>query len=153
MKNGLKHLIRDCVGPISSRALRMFIRFFEAEDGLLHASTIRALDKPYGQNRIIFECPECAIAHVLILPGQQTSEHFHSVRRELFGVRSGVLSFWQQDHEVSVLAPGDFAFSVPGVVHQLRNRGSIIVDFLEIIIPPLHLDKTRIFDPYGRIDL
>nr|WP_276510359.1 cupin domain-containing protein [Longimicrobium terrae] len=107
------------------------------------------MDKPYGRNHVLVAGGEYGLSLAVLLPGRSTSLHAHELRREVFCVRTGVLSLTRGDLQVRIGA-GELDHSTPGEPHALANEGDEVLEVLEIFSPALLDDKVRISDRYDR---
>ncbi|ABD89409.1 cupin domain-containing protein [Rhodopseudomonas palustris] len=138
---------RSCIADPG--AISTFIDLLPVMSSTLEGRAKRVLTKPYGRNIIVVLGPTFGISLVQMLPGRSTSLHFHRVRREMFLVRRGTLSFFHGDVAI-ILDRDGMASSTPGEPHRLANDGTEELEFLELFAPGDIDDKVRIDDRYGR---
>ncbi len=108
-----------------------------------------SIDKPYGSNHILLMTEFFGISFAQIKPRHGTSYHYHSVRKEFFFVKSGILTLIKEK-AVTTLAPLGVENSNPFERHCLKNSGKELLEILEIFSPPLLNDKVRVKDEYRR---
>jgi mannose-6-phosphate isomerase-like protein (cupin superfamily) len=135
----------DCPDEIADR----FIDALDRPTEELAAEAQLLLDKPYGRNHILVADGAYGLSFALLLPGQSTSLHFHSTRREFFCVRRGTLRLTSGERSM-VLQRFACGHSTPGVPHSLANGGAGPLEVLEIFSPALLEDKVRVKDRYER---
>jgi mannose-6-phosphate isomerase-like protein (cupin superfamily) len=145
--------VRNAVGRIfpdfPSSVAEQLLKTLEAPTGDLCSVADITLEKPYGKNHILRLGPDYGLSFACLLPGASTSLHYHRERRELFFVRAGHLCFTFGEQE-RCLDVGEWAFSIPGVIHRVANRGEQLLEIVEIFAPALLDDKHRVADAYGR---
>jgi SAM-dependent methyltransferase len=134
----------ECPKTLSDR----FLHLLRAPRQELVEAAIRILDKPYGRNHWIDVEKNHGITFAIFGPKSRTSFHHHQFRRELFAVRAGQIGVLGKSP--SLLHPGGWALSFPGVDHALVNEGDDEAEVLELVSPWLPTDKVRLEDPYGR---
>jgi mannose-6-phosphate isomerase-like protein (cupin superfamily) len=108
-----------------------------------------SLAKPYGTNHILVTDGDFGVSFACFRPGQGTSLHYHTRRRELFCVRTGELLLVHGETEQRLPA-GGIGESTPLVPHSLRNEGNAPLEVLETFTPVLLDDKVRVADRYDR---
>jgi mannose-6-phosphate isomerase-like protein (cupin superfamily) len=135
----------DCPAEIADRFLGALDRPTEE----LAAEARLLLDKPYGRNHILVADGAFGLSFALLLPGQSTSLHFHTTRREFFCVRRGTLRLTTGER-TTVLQRFGCGHSTTGVPHALANGGAGPLEVLEIFAPALLEDKVRVRDQYER---
>jgi len=107
------------------------------------------LPKPYGANHVLRSGGEHGLSFACFRPGQGSSLHYHRTRREVFYVRTGMLTLRTGD-TWRHLDAGGCGISTPGVPHALRNDGAGPLEVLEVFTPALLDDKVRVEDSYAR---
>lgn len=107
------------------------------------------LEKPYGRNHILVADGPAGLSFAVLRPGQSSSLHYHTVRRELFCVRRGTLLLTSGDC-TTIMRPFECGESVPGVSHAIANAGEGPLEIIEMFAPALLNDKVRVRDPYRR---
>ncbi|MBB4636968.1 cupin domain-containing protein [Longimicrobium terrae] len=141
--------IRGVLPGVPDDVLVRFARALRAPLDELAAVAELVLDKPYGRNHVLVAGGEYGLSLAVLLPGRSTSLHAHELRREVFCVRTGVLSLTRGDLQVRIGA-GELDHSTPGEPHALANEGDEVLEVLEIFSPALLDDKVRISDRYDR---
>ncbi|HEU5319712.1 MAG TPA: cupin domain-containing protein [Methylomirabilota bacterium] len=126
-----------------------FIAALGAPSERLVAGARITLAKPYGANHILAAGGPYGLSFARFEPGRSTSLHYHTVRRELFCVRRGVLTL-TSGPTVRRLRPFEVGRSTPGEPHALANEGAELLEVLEIFSPALLDDKVRVRDRYNR---
>lgn len=105
--------------------------------------------KPWGFEYLLYQNENVAIWHLFVDSGQQTSFHCHPRKKTGLVVLGDAaqVSFINSIHK---LFAGDKLMIRPGVFHQTKNRGSCVLELLEIETPVNKSDIVRLRDDYGR---
>lgn len=142
-------LIRRMLPGVPDDVLHRFARALATSTAELSAAAELVLDKPYGRNHVLVTGGDYGLSMAVLLPGRSTSVHTHEQRREVFCVRTGLLSLVKGGRRTR-LAAGELDHSTPGEPHSLANEGTEVLEVLEIFSPALLDDKVRISDRYDR---
>jgi mannose-6-phosphate isomerase-like protein (cupin superfamily) len=150
--------------PVGDDVRRRLMQFFgnsaqSATDNFCRLTTLPheelieqavvVLEKPYGANYLLALDGGYGTSVAEFRPGQGTSLHFHTRRREAFLVLSGNLSLRHGATESSLLA-GNMGVSTPGTAHSLSNEANDDLRVIEMFSPALLSDKIRLADRYDR---
>jgi mannose-6-phosphate isomerase-like protein (cupin superfamily) len=135
----------DCPAVVLER----YLKALTSPAAALVSTALITLTKPYGRNNILSQHGEYGMSLLQMEPGQSSSFHRHSQRKELFVVRTGRLTVRFADHEEH-LGPGECSVTVPPVAHAVSNQQEEPLEVLEMISPFLLDDKIRIHDRYQR---
>lgn len=76
-------------------------------------------------------------------PGKQEVKHFHRRSNQYFFCLSGA-AVLEVEGTVHTLKPGEGLYVPAGKVHQLRNEGPAVLEFLVISSPKSHGDRIVI---------
>jgi mannose-6-phosphate isomerase-like protein (cupin superfamily) len=131
-------------------AFEAFSSRLDAASDALIAGAAMILDKPYGRNILALLDPAFGISLVQMRPRAATSLHVHHRRREIFVIRSGALTLFQEGRSRR-LGPWEVAQSTPASPHRLANDGEEPLEILELFAPNLLDDKVRLEDRYHRV--
>lgn len=102
----------------------------------------RKVWKRWGYYEVLGKGPGWKVKKLVLMPGKATSPHYHQHREESWAVVAGVANvvwLYEQDDgtmeevEYDAFAPDvGFAQFDQGVVHQLGNRRSELLEVIEI---------------------
>ncbi len=105
---------------------------FTTKDG----SEIRELLAP--RNSVI---QQQSLAEARLPAGTATTPHHHVVTEEIYYVLEGQAEMLLDD-ELQTVGPGDAIAIPPGVIHQIRNTGSVTLKFLCCCVPAYEHSDT-----------
>ncbi len=82
-----------------------------------------------------------SLAEARLKPGGSTTPHRHLKAEEIYYILEGLGSM-QVGDEVQPVGPGDAIAIPPGSIHQITNRGTILLKFLCCCAPSYEHDDT-----------
>ena len=145
----IKSRLSSVFDVLPSQGVECFLSMLDQSADVIAESAAINLEKPYGTNDIVALEPEYGISFLRMKPGQSTSFHKHAMRKEFFLVLKGELEL-RNGEEARRLGSGETANSTPTIPHSLSNPGVEDLWVLEIFIPGLLNDKSRLEDRYDR---
>lgn len=108
------------------------------------------VDKPWGKVTTYALNQPSSVRVITIDPGQETSEHFHQLRDEMWVVLDDGLRVQVGEHTIEA-KPGDEFVVASEQPHRIANTGSKRGRVLEIAHGYTSEDDTfRLQDDYGR---
>lgn len=109
------------------------------------------VNKPWGQEYLLFKSPSVEIWHLSINQYKTTSMHCHPRKKTTLVILEGRALFSSLNRSVE-LKPRDAVIMEKGIFHstQAISEGGICV--LEFETPPMKHDLIRLEDKYGRIN-
>jgi mannose-6-phosphate isomerase-like protein (cupin superfamily) len=82
-----------------------------------------------------------SLAEARLLPGRQTSPHYHALTEEIYYILEGT-GRMQIGDEVCQVGPGDAIAIEPGAIHTIENVGNGTLKFLCCCAPAYEHDDT-----------
>jgi len=110
---------------------------------------MKATQKPWGKEYLLFQNEQVAIWHLFIDSGEQTSFHSHPNKKTgLVVLRGAAKVSFLSDYQK--LFSGDKTMIRHGVFHSTKNMTEYPLELLEIETPVDKQDIVRLQDKYGR---
>jgi len=111
---------------------------------------MKATEKPWGKEYLLYQNDNVAIWHLFIEPRQSTSLHCHPNKKTGLVVLDGAAKISFLGGGGEKLFPGEKVMIRQGVFHQSTSKNDSILQLLEIETPVDKADIIRLKDRYGR---